>query len=267
MNYEDFDGHEINFCGKLARKTIVTGHYGSGKTEFSVSLAAMLAKSRSVSLIDLDIVNPYFRSRERRRLLEDMGISVYGSVYTNEITAELPALGASARTPLEDENTYVIIDLGGNDAGAMPINQFSKYFSARGTNGARDTMTLMIVNANRPDTHTSAKVLEHIDSIEQATGLTVSALVNNTHMLHETTVNDIEKGHALCLDVCEKTGKWLLCDCYPAGVVDPRKLRKLGAVPKPGETARPLNDLTQKNVITSGLMPMGMYMSPSWRSI
>lgn len=84
---------------------LIAGHYGSGKTELAVSLALFAAKLRAyprIALIDLDIANPYFRSRERRDLLEQAGVGVFGSAYREEITAELPALGASARGPLED---------------------------------------------------------------------------------------------------------------------------------------------------------------------
>jgi energy-coupling factor transporter ATP-binding protein EcfA2 len=90
------------------RILLVTGHYGSGKTEFAVSLALLTARQDGrpypkTALVDLDIANPYFRSRERRDLLEASGIGVYGSLYKTEITAELPALAANVRAPLEDE--------------------------------------------------------------------------------------------------------------------------------------------------------------------
>ena len=116
----------------------VTGHYGSGKTEYAVSLALLLAAEKALpwkrlAVVDLDIANPYFRSRERGELLEKAGVKVYGSAYHTEITAELPALDAAIRAPLEDEDCCVIVDLGGNDAGAKVIHQFRKYFE-RGEN-------------------------------------------------------------------------------------------------------------------------------------
>ena len=118
------------FFERTGRKIIITGHYGSGKTEFAVSLALLLAARNigKLALIDLDIVNPYFRSRERRELLNGAGIPVYGSIFEQEVTAELPALSASLRAPLEDAQCRVIIDAGGNDSGALVLNQFTKYF-------------------------------------------------------------------------------------------------------------------------------------------
>jgi energy-coupling factor transporter ATP-binding protein EcfA2 len=247
-----------SFVDNIGRKTIVTGHYGSGKTEFAVSLAMLLAsqneETRSsdiksqknrpsvinppndVAIVDLDIVNPYFRSQERREMLESNGIAVYGSMYRTEITAELPALSAKIRIPLENDSYRVIIDAGGNDAGALVLNQFTKYF--------RDdkTSVLTVVNANRPETNYIDGILKHISAIEKITKLTISGLVNNTHMLRETTAADIIHGNTLCLEICELTGKKLICNCYPQGVVDP-------------------NDLTG---LLENLMPLGLYMRPTW---
>ena len=227
------------FYSQLGRKTIITGHYGSGKTEFAVSLAMRIKEDTPkarCALIDLDIVNPYFRSRERRDVLEESGISVYGSVFDNEVTAELPALGASIRTPLEDKTCHVIVDAGGNDTGALILNQFTKYFKDD------ETTVLTVVNANRPDTCDLNGALEHINAIETITGLTVSAIVNNCHLLRETTADIVRKGHDLCRKICDETGKLLLCDCYPEGLIDPLELAGL----------------------SGNLLPLGLYMRPSW---
>ena len=223
---------------QAGRKIIVTGHYGSGKTEFSVSLAMLLAaeKAGKLALIDLDIVNPYFRSRERRDILKEAGIPLYGSFFQTEVTAELPALGADVRAPLEDINCRVIVDAGGNDSGALVLNQFMKYFTDD------ETTVIAVINANRPDTRDLAGALEHIVAIEAVTGLTVTGLVNNCHLLRETVADTVIKGHMLCESICEATGKRLWCDCYPAGIVDPEELSELSGT----------------------LMPLGLYMRPTW---
>jgi len=221
------------------RKTIITGHYGSGKTEFAVSLAMLLAAETQrapLAIIDLDIVNPYFRSREQREMLEKAGVAVYGSMFRDEITLELPALGAALRAPLEDKNYRVIVDAGGNDSGALVLNQFRKYFSDE------DTAMACVVNANRPETGSINGALEHIEAIEAATGLEAKGIINNCHLLRETTAETVIKGHDFCAELCDLTGKRLWCDCYPAGVVDPGEL--------PG--------------LLQNLMPMGLYMRPTW---
>jgi energy-coupling factor transporter ATP-binding protein EcfA2 len=226
------------FLQQTGRITIITGHYGSGKTEFAVSVALLLAarKAGKLALIDLDIVNPYFRSRERRDLLEEAGIQVYGSIFKQEVTAELPALGAGLRAPLEDALCRVIVDAGGNDSGAIVLNQFTKYFTGD------KTTVLAVVNANRPETSTPEGAAGHITAIETATGLAVTGIVNNCHLLRETTAETIIKGHAFCKAVCEVTGKQLWCDCYPAGIVAPEDLPEL----------------------SGNLIPLGLYMRPAW---
>ena len=226
------------FYDHAGRKIIVTGHYGSGKTEFAISLAMLIRAEGTgrLAIIDLDIVNPYFRSRERREMLEESEISVFGSVFDREVTAEMPALGASVRAPLEDEGCRVIVDAGGNDSGALVLNQFGKYFSGD------DTTVLAVVNANRPDTGNLSGALKHIAAIEAVTGLTVTGIVNNCHLLRETTASTVIKGRDLCVKIFEATGKQLFCDCYPAGIVSPGDL----------------------SGISGNLMPLGLYMRPTW---
>ena len=238
---------EKRFLDQTGRKTIITGHYGSGKTEFSVSLAMLLAKKEfgirnsefgieSVSLIDLDIVNPFFRSREQRDMLENAGVTVYGSAFDRDVTIELPALSATLRAPLEDRSCRVIVDAGGNDIGAMVLNQFTKYFTDD------ETTVLAVINANRPETSGLEGALEHIAAIEAVTGLLVTGIVNNTHLLRETTADAVIKGHGFCRKICDATGKQLWCDCYPDGIVEPEELAGL----------------------SGNLMPMGLYMRPIW---
>jgi hypothetical protein len=239
------------------RIIIVAGHYGSGKTEFSVNLAMHFATQlntqlspqldtqlaeqlseqldvrpqnyKRVALVDLDIINPYFRSRERRKLLEKAGVSVYGSLYKTDITAEIPALGAEIRVPLEDKDCLTIIDLGGNDSGALVLNQFKKYLLPE------HTVVLAVINANRPETRDVLGAIEHLASIEAATGLTITHIVNNTNLLRETSVNTIIKGRRLVLEVCEKTDREFLFDCYPVPVLNADDLRLLESVAFPLE--------------------------------
>ena len=228
----------MRFFTQISRIVIITGHYGSGKTEFAVSLAMLLAAEESsrLAVIDLDIVNPYFRSRERREMLEEAGVAVYGSLYKSEVTAEMPALSASIRIPLEDAGCRVIVDAGGNDSGAIVLNQFNKYFT-RG-----DTTALAVVNANRPETRSADGAIEHISAIESITGLDITGIVNNCHLLRETTSETVIKGHMLCKEISQTTGKTLLCDCYPTGLVAPEDLSGL----------------------SDCLIPMGLHMRPTW---
>lgn len=224
------------------RLILIAGHYGSGKTELAVSLALLAAKARPyarAALIDLDIANPYFRSRERRKLLEEAGISLYGSVYQEEITAEFPALGATARAPLADPGCLCIVDLGGNGEGAKVIRQFGEFFHEGGYEA------LAVVNANRPDTAALEGALEHLAAIEGNMGFPLTGLANNCHLLRETTAKTVLKGRLFCEEVSRATGLPILLDCYPAPLVRPEALAAAGL---PAET----------------LMPLGMYMRETW---
>jgi hypothetical protein len=222
------------------RILVMTGHYGSGKTEVAVSLALRLAAEehrpyKRLALVDLDIINPYFRSREKRALLEDAGIPVYGSVYDTEITAELPALSATVRAPLEDKDCRVIIDAGGNDSGARVLNQFKQYLVAK------DIAVLAVVNFNRYETRTTPQARAHLEAIEAETGLVIEGVINNTHLLRETAVEDICRGYALAQKLCHEMGKRLFFTTYPAPVFSPHELH-----------------------ISGNLLPLGLHMRASW---
>lgn len=227
---------------KEKRITIIVGHYGSGKTEFAVNYALYLKnQGKKTALIDLDIANPYFRSRERRDFLQEKGIKVYGSAYEHEITAEIPAISANIRTPLEDPSCHVVVDAGGNDSGARILNQFKKYFVGD------DCQMLCVINRNRPETNTLEGAIAHVTSIECETGLNVSGIINNTHMLRETTIADTLNGHQLCAELSAQMSNIpILFDTCEQQMYEMVK-----------EEAERLQ-------IPLKLFPMQLYMRPTW---
>lgn len=183
------------------RITVVTGHYGSGKTEFSLQYALRLAsQGKACALVDLDVANPYFRSRERQQLLESRGVRLYSNTYGRDITADLPAVAAAARAPLESPQVSTVVDAGGDDAGARALVPFRKYFCGP------DCQILCVVNANRPETASLEGAAAHLQRISDQLALPISGLVCNTHMLRETTAQDILKGICLCEALAESTG-------------------------------------------------------------
>ena len=190
------------------RIRVIVGHYGSGKTEFSVNYAFRLAEQgRRTALVDLDIANPYFRSREKQSPLQEKGIRVYSNTFGYDITADLPAIAAGIKAPLEDLACDTVVDAGGDDLGARILIQFDKYW--RG--GECDLFC--VVNANRRETGTVDGAMSHIIRIEAETNLKVTGLINNTHLLRETTAADILKGWRVCRELSDRLGIPIKYNC------------------------------------------------------
>lgn len=192
------------------RKIAITGHFGCGKTELAVSLALALAAANDgeerLALCDLDIENPYFRSRERQELLERRGVRVYSDPFGGRNGSELQLITAAIRAPLEDENCRVLCDCGGDKAGAMILNQFKKYFQD-------DFSLLCVVNCKRPGTDTPEKAARHIREIEAVTDLRVTGLVSNAHLIRYTTAETVAEGWAFTKRAEKETGVPALCAC------------------------------------------------------
>lgn len=197
------------------RVLAIVGHFGSGKTEFSVNYALKIANAGyQTALIDLDNSNPFFRSREKQDMLRDNGVMVYSNMYDKDITDEVPAITADIRMPLENTEYRVVTDIGGNGEGAKIIVKLEKYFSKE------DFEILVVVNANIPGTSTIKSAMYYIDSIEACTGLKVSGVINNTYLKSETTLNDIMKGYNLCTELAVLRGIPLKYNCCVGNVYD-----------------------------------------------
>ena len=187
------------------RVSIITGHYGTGKTELSVNLAlALAAEGKRVMLADLDIVNPYFRSRERRPLLEAAGVRVISSSQACS-DADVPALPAELLSILENRDVRGVLDIGGDPVGARVLARFQPKIVQE------DYQLIFVLNANRPEVREAEHAIAYLRSIEAVTGLTCSGIVNNTHLCGETTPAEIRKGAALAEAVSRQTGIPILC--------------------------------------------------------
>ena len=187
------------------RLTIVTGHYGTGKTEFSVNLALALAgEGEQVMMADLDIVNPYFRSRERKALLEDAGIRLICSSQACS-DADVPALPAEVLTILENRDVRGVLDIGGDPVGARVLARFRPKILQE------DYQLVYVLNANRPEVRTPESAISYLRAIEATTGLTCGGIVNNTHLCGETTEREIRKGADLAERVSRETEIPVLC--------------------------------------------------------
>ncbi len=168
------------------RVTVLTGHYGSGKTSLAVNWALRLSESgRAVTVADLDIVNPYFRTTDRRRELEARGIRLIASQFANS-NLDLPALPAELYTVVESREGYAVLDVGGDDRGAVALGRYAPFLVAES-----DYEMLFVVNFCRPLTRTALEALGVLREVEAACGLAATALVNNSNLGRETTADTV----------------------------------------------------------------------------
>lgn len=187
----------------MGQKIVIVGDYGSGKTEFSLNLAKTMASRMKLALVDLDIVNPYFRSREATELLESLGVEV---VYNRDYRdADLPALSPRIDTVVSGAET-VILDVGG-DGGAVVLGRYRAKLSKQ------QAEIWQVVNCYRPFTSDVAGIINAARRIEDKSGLKITALVNNTNLGRETVADDIRHGAAIVAEAAAQMGVPLLWHC------------------------------------------------------
>lgn len=163
------------------RVTVVVGHYGTGKTNLSLNLARdAAARGEKVTLVDFDIVNPYFRSSDYTEQLRAQGIEVVAPLYAGT-TLEAPAISGAITTVLAG-GTTVIVDAGGDDAGATAMGSFAASFAEH------DYDLLYVVNRSRNLTSTPKESAQVAREIEHTSRLAITGVVGNTHLQAETTV-------------------------------------------------------------------------------
>ena len=164
------------------RLTLFAGHYGSGKTNIAVNYALKLAwEGKSVCIADLDIVNPYFRTKDSAAVLEKAGVKLISPQFANS-NVDLPALPAEAYRLVTDRSIYGIMDIGGDDRGAYALGRYVP--AIKEENNYR---MVFVANACRPLTRTPEEAMEVMAEIEAACGLKFTDLINNTNLGTETT--------------------------------------------------------------------------------
>ncbi len=174
----------LNFHPK--RITLFCGHYGSGKTNIAVNYAHYLRKKGlKVSIADLDIVNPYFRTADSKLELENDGIKVISLPYANT-NVDLPSIPSDAYSLVEDKSAYAVIDVGGDDRGAYALGRFCDEIVKE-----NDFDNFYVVNFFRPLTDTPIAAKTVLEEIEFAGKVPFTGIINNSNIGNETTVNDV----------------------------------------------------------------------------
>ena len=186
---------------KFKRLTLLCGHYGSGKTNVAVNLAFYLKEQyNNVVVADLDIVNPYFRTKDSIDDFKARGIELICSEYANT-NVDIPALPANMYRLTADKDITAVIDVGGDDRGAYALGRLVPEIKAE-----NNFDMLMVINGYRPLTPDAQSTIEVMREIEEACKLKFTGLVNNSNIGEETTVEDIIKSIGYANEVSQASG-------------------------------------------------------------
>lgn len=180
---------------------IIVGHYGSGKTEFAINFAyERKAMGGNVAIVDLDIVNPYFRIRQKSGELGKAGIEIISSSFGNDWKVDVPSLNRMIHASFTRTDRDHILDVGGNGVGAKILSRFHDY-----TVDASYEMWF-VVNARRYESQTVEQLLQFMEDIETNSRLHITGLINNTHLSRDTAAEDILVGEEAVRMLYHHTG-------------------------------------------------------------
>ena len=183
------------------RVLLLCGHYGSGKTNIAVNLAQAIKREYpTVTLADLDIVNPYFRSKDSATELKEADIRLICSNFANS-NVDVPALPPDLYALTDDRRMRAIIDVGGDDRGALVLGRLAPFILEE-----NDYEMLMVINCYRPLTRDAASTLEVMREIEAAGSIRFTALVNNSNLGVETTAQDVLASVRYANEVADMSG-------------------------------------------------------------
>ncbi len=170
----------------MKRITLFAGHYGSGKTNIAVNYALKLRQQGlEVAVADLDIVNPYFRTKDSEKELKEAGIRLICSDFASS-NVDLPSLPQDIYSVIDDRTEYAVMDIGGDDRGAYALGRYSESIVRE-----NDYDMFLVINMYRPLTRDAYSTLEVMNEIEKAASMKFTAIINNSNLGEETTAQDV----------------------------------------------------------------------------
>ena len=168
------------------RLTLLCGHYGSGKTNVALNMAFELKKCHeNVAIADLDIVNPYFRTKDSSEELKEKGIRLIASEYAGS-NLDIPAMPQDMYAICDDKKLHAVVDVGGDDRGALALGRLTPAILEE-----NDYEMLMVVNCYRPLTPDAQSTIEVMREIELAGGIRFTGIVNNSNLGDQTKACDV----------------------------------------------------------------------------
>ena len=188
------------------RITLLCGHYGSGKTNVALNMAYDLRNQKDkVAIADLDIVNPYFRTKDSAEELKEKGITLISSEYAGT-NVDIPAMPQQMYMLTDDKGIHAVIDVGGDDRGALALGRIAPAIMEE-----NDYEMLFVINCYRPLTRDVNSTLEVMAEIETACKIKFTAIVNNSNLGNETTVEDVLQSVDYANEVSALTGLPIKC--------------------------------------------------------
>ena len=214
---------------RTKRVTLLAGHYGSGKTNIAVNLAMKQKREGfDVTVADLDIVNPYYRTKDSEEELKAAGIPLISSPFANS-NVDLPALPQELYRIVDETDTHMVVDIGGDDRGAYALGRFAQKLKDE-----NDYEMILVINKYRPLTADEKDAVAIMKEIEEAGHLPFTAIVNNSNLGKETTAEDVLASVPYAEKMAKDTGLPLLLttvreDLLPElrGKIDPLMGMKL----------------------------------------
>ena len=202
------------------RVTLLCGHYGSGKTNVAVNMAYDIKNKYSdVVIADLDIVNPYFRTKDSKDDLEKRGITLISSEYAGT-NVDIPAMPQQMYMITDNKNLHAVIDVGGDDRGALALGRIAPAIMEE-----NDYEMLFVINCYRPLTRDAESTLEVMREIEEACKCKFTAIVNNSNLGNETTAEDVLNSVTYANEVSKITGLPIKCTCVYGDIYDSVKTK------------------------------------------
>ena len=200
----------------MKRYYVIIGNFGSGKTELALNMAFEgAARGEKVTLVDIDVINPYFRSTERKAELNAAGIRLISPNFTSS-GVEVPSIPPEIFSVFSDNSDLVIFDVGGDPVGSIAMGQYYGYFRE-----LENFEVWYVINARRPLSSGAEENLEMIDKIHGVSRLDITGLLNNTNLAHESSPEDLLFGYGVTKEVSERSGLPVIGTMGTEDVLDP----------------------------------------------